>query len=87
MTIESHRDGNALGGVLMSLFGVEMTHRRGCCGGCGAINTLGEMHIYVDAPGDVVRCPSCQTVLMVLIRIESVVRINLAQLAWMEMPD
>jgi hypothetical protein len=84
MSTQSHVDGNVLGGMLIELFGAEMTDRRGCCGECGAMNTMGAMHVYVDAPGDVMRCPACQAVLMVLTRIESVVRVNLAHLAWIE---
>jgi len=84
MSTESHVDGNVLGGTLMEMFGAEMTDRRGCCGVCGAINPMGSMHVYVDAPGDVMRCPACQAVIMVLTRIGPVVRVNLAQLAWVE---
>ncbi|HEU4895597.1 MAG TPA: DUF6510 family protein [Acidimicrobiia bacterium] len=85
MTEQSHIDGNVLGGMFLEIFGVEMTERRGCCAGCGAINPMGSMHVYVDAPGDVLRCPACQAVLMVLTRIDSVVRVNMANLAWVEM--
>jgi hypothetical protein len=85
MSTEAHVDGNVLGGMLTEMFGAEMTNRRGCCGECGAINTMASMHVYVDAPGDVMRCPDCQAVLLVLTRIEPVVRVNLAQLAWVEM--
>jgi len=85
MSTEAHVDGNALGGMLMEMFGSEMTDRRGCCGECGAIGPMGSMHVYVEAPGDVMRCPACSAVLLVLIRIEPVVRVNLVQLAWVEM--
>jgi hypothetical protein len=85
MSTQSHVDGNVLGGTLIEMFGAEMTDRRGCCRECGTVNTMGAMHVYVDAPGDVMRCPSCQAVLMVLTRIESVVRVNLASLAWVEL--
>ena len=85
MSTDAYVDGNVLGGMLMEMFGAEMTDRRGCCGDCGAINTMGSMHVYVDAPGDVMRCPDCQAVLLVLTRIEPVVRVNLVRLAWVEM--
>jgi hypothetical protein len=84
MSTQSHVDGNVLGGMLIEMFGAEMTDRLGCCSGCGAVNTMGAMHVYVDAPGDVMRCPACDAVLMVLTEIEPVVRVNLAQLAWVE---
>lgn len=85
MSTEAHVDGNVLGGMLMEMFGAEMTDRRGCCGECGAIGTMGSMHVYVEAPGDVMRCPACSAVLLVLTRIEPVVRVNVVQLAWVEM--
>jgi hypothetical protein len=85
MSTEGHVDGNVLGGMLMEMFGAEMTDRRGCCGECGAIGRIGSMHVYVEAPGDVMRCPACSAVLLVLTRIEPVVRVNLVNLAWVEM--
>ena len=70
MSTESHVDGNVLGGMLVEMFGAEMTDRRGCCGGCGAINPMGSMHVYVDAPGEVMRCPACEAVLVVLSHVQ-----------------
>ena len=35
MTDDNHVDGNAMGGLLMDVFGQEMTDARGCCASCG----------------------------------------------------
>ena len=57
-------DGNAIGGLLAEIFTMEMTSAQGTCAGCGAVNAIGRVHVYVNAPGTVVRCPDCTGVLM-----------------------
>jgi hypothetical protein len=58
-------DGNAIGGLLIEVFGVEMTMARCTCGSCGATGLVAELVVYRQAPGTVVRCPVCEAVLMV----------------------
>lgn len=84
MIDDSHLDGNAIGGLLQDLFGREMTAELGCCGNCGAINALGTVHVYVRAPGEVVRCPSCGTVLLVIVRHQAGLRVSFEALGWLE---
>ncbi len=60
-------DGNAIAGTLFEHFGLEMTTARGACAHCGATAQLAELVVYSRAPGIVVRCPRCETVLMVLV--------------------
>lgn len=64
-------DGNAIGGLLHEIFGAEMTLAAGTCDSCGATGRVGELHVYVRAPGTVVRCPSCGSVLMRIVRSET----------------
>jgi hypothetical protein len=59
-------DGNAIGGALFELFGREMTASTGACAYCGAHAQLAELRVYLRAPGSVVRCPRCDSVLIVL---------------------
>ena len=80
----THLDGNSLGGLLRDLFGREMTHERGCCDACGAINPLGTTLVFRDAPGDVIRCSNCQTVLMVAVALPTGMRVSFQSLRWME---
>ena len=61
-------DGNAIAGELFELFGVEMTVATGVCGGCGAVDLVARLDVYVHAPGIVVRCPHCEAVLMRVVR-------------------
>ena len=60
-------DGNAIGGLLRELFTLEMTTAESTCAGCGAVHLVGRVHVYLDAPGAVVRCPSCEQVLMKIV--------------------
>jgi hypothetical protein len=60
-------DGNAIAGALAELFGAEMTVAVATCAGCGARGMLAETAVYLDAPGIVVRCRRCDSVLMALV--------------------
>ena len=57
-------DGNAVAGLLASIFGEDVTVVPGRCDQCGAVNVLGAMRAYVRAPGAVVRCPACDGVVL-----------------------
>jgi Family of unknown function (DUF6510) len=61
-------DGNAIGGVLAEIFGMEMTVAVGVCGSCGSTGPVAEMHVYLRAPGIVVRCPQCEGVLVKIVQ-------------------
>ena len=57
-------DGNGIGGLLGEVFALEPTAGRGTCDGCGAEAAVGELHVYLHAPGIVARCPGCDAVLL-----------------------
>ena len=61
-------DGNAIGGLLREIFTMEVTNAESTCAGCGAVNAVGRVEVYVHAPGTVVRCPDCGAVLMRIVR-------------------
>jgi DNA-directed RNA polymerase subunit RPC12/RpoP len=84
VTGESHLDGNAIAGVLYELFGREMTDQHGACGHCGGENALGAVHVYIDAPGTVLRCPNCASVLMVIVRHPDGTRISFEAIRWLQ---
>ncbi|HSJ73273.1 MAG TPA: DUF6510 family protein, partial [Miltoncostaeaceae bacterium] len=84
MSDEAHVDGNALGGMMSDLFGREMTDARGCCRECGAVNALGALLAYTRAPGDVLRCPACDAVMLVAVSLPSGVRVSLGAVRWLE---
>ena len=60
-------DGNAIAGRLRDVFGVELTTSRSVCAHCGAEARVAELRVYDRAPGTVVRCRSCEEVVMVLV--------------------
>jgi Family of unknown function (DUF6510) len=74
-------DGNAIGGLLQEVFGTEMTTTVSVCGACGAARQVGELAVYTHAPGAVVRCPSCDGVLMVFVKIHDRTCVDLLGLA------
>jgi Family of unknown function (DUF6510) len=78
---DSVLDGNAIGGLLMSVFGTEMTTARGTCGSCGAVSQVAELAVYPPGLGTVVRCRSCTAVLMVFVEVRGVTCVDLEGLA------
>jgi len=65
-------DGNAIAGLLVDVFGAEMTTATGACAHCAATGLLAEQMVYNRAPGTVVRCRSCTGVLMVLVEVRGI---------------
>ena len=61
-------DGNAIGGLMLELFGIEMTTATEVCGTCGTADVVARLEVYMDAPGTVVRCVHCKAVLMRIVR-------------------
>jgi Family of unknown function (DUF6510) len=74
-------DGNAIGGLLIDVFGTEMTAAGSICGSCRASRTVAELVVYRNAPGTVVRCRTCGSVLMVFVQVHGVTCVDLSGLA------
>jgi hypothetical protein len=74
-------DGNAIGGLLIDVFGAEMTTAPTFCPSCGASGQLAEAAVYLRAPGAVVRCRSCSGVLMVLVSVRGITCVDSRGLA------
>jgi Family of unknown function (DUF6510) len=69
MTVEERvLDGNAIGGLLLELFGVELTAAPCICAGCGAREEVARLDVYVDCPGVVIRCRHCNNVMVTIVR-------------------
>ena len=77
-------DGNAIAGLLVEVFGHELTTATGVCASCGASGAVAELEVYLQAPGTVVRCRSCSSVLMVLVTARGVTCVDLGGLAALE---
>jgi hypothetical protein len=63
-------DGNAVAGTLQEVFAVEMTTAIETCNACGATDAVGATHVFRGA-GIVMRCPSCDNVLVKIVKDET----------------
>jgi DNA-directed RNA polymerase subunit RPC12/RpoP len=79
-------DGNAIGGLLIDVFGTEMTAASSTCATCGATRPVAELVVYRQAPGTVVRCRTCGSVLMVLVRRTDATGVDLSGLTDLSQP-
>lgn len=65
---ELRLDGNAAAGLLGEVFTLEMTMAEVACDRCASENPVGALMVYkLGTMGTVVRCPSCDEVLMRLV--------------------
>ena len=62
--MEIKLESNAAGGMLYVTFPFDMTLVQATCAGCGATNAMGAVVAYMHGMGTVVRCQSCDTVLI-----------------------
>jgi hypothetical protein len=68
---EMRLDGNAIGGLLIELFGTDLTDSMGVCASCGSEDHVATLDVYVHAPGVVGRCRSCGAVMIRIVRSET----------------
>lgn len=71
-------DGNAIGGLLQEVFGTDLTDAQATCSTCGAIGLVAQAVVYLDGPGNVVRCRNCSAMLMVITRIRGMNCVDLS---------
>jgi hypothetical protein len=79
-------DGNAIGGMLYHVFGVEMTIAQAECGRCGTRGPLAECEVYLGGPGVVVRCRVCHSIVMVLVEVREMMCVDRSGLSELELP-
>ena len=61
-------DGNAAGGMLSEVFVPDVTAARATCANCGAMREMGALLVYASDMGMVIRCPSCDAVVLRIAR-------------------
>ncbi len=83
---EARLDGNAAAGALGEAFAVEMTTAMGTCAGCGARAALGEALVYMAGPGTVMRCASCDAVLIRYAHIRGRLNVEMRGVRCVELP-
>jgi hypothetical protein len=74
-------DGNAIGGLLIEVFGTEMTTAIATCASCGSVSQVAELAVYAHGLGTVVRCRRCDAVLMTFVQIRGIHCVDLEGLA------
>jgi len=79
-------DGNAIGGLLIDVFGADMTAATTICGTCGASRPVAELVVYRRAPGTVVRCRTCDSILMIFIARHAMIGVDLSGMASLDEP-
>jgi Family of unknown function (DUF6510) len=79
-------DGNAIGGLLLDVFGAEMTDARGRCEHCGTIAVVAECEVFLGGPGVVVRCRTCHDLLMVFVQARETMCVDLSGLGSLDRP-
>lgn len=79
-------DGNALTGPFHDVFCVEISAAVGRCTGCGREGPMAEMRVFDHAPGVVARCPTCDQVLLRLVRGPGRAWLDLRGLAYLQLP-
>ena len=67
--LDMRLDGNAAAGLLMDIFGHEMTADLTICGACRAEHPVGRLLVYAHGMGTVIRCPDCGHVQIKVVQI------------------
>ena len=57
-------DGNFAAGILSEVFVPDVTTTRAMCANCGTIRPLGALPVYGQNMGTVLRCPTCDAVVL-----------------------
>ena len=82
-----HLDGNAAGGILRDVFAHEMTAALASCGGCGRVKPLGALLEYGQPMGIVLRCPTCDTAVIRIVRTPGLLRLDLSGVRLLTIPE
>ena len=64
-------DGNGAAGLLQEVFAVEMTTASCTCAACGRVSAVGGLLLYGGAMGSVLRCPSCEALVLCVTSVPS----------------
>lgn len=76
-------DGNAVAGALASAFGVEMTTVPGECLHCGTVSVVATLRAYVRAPGVVLRCGTCEGVVLRIVETPRATLVDASGARWL----
>ncbi|HEY0259619.1 MAG TPA: DUF6510 family protein [Lacisediminihabitans sp.] len=78
-----HVDGNVLAGPLSELFRFDPTTASARCASCGDVSVLARAMVYVEDHGLIVRCCTCDDVLMIVVQEPEGSSIDLTGMSWL----
>lgn len=61
-------DGNAAAGILNEIFALEMTTNLIECANCGREGEMGTLLAFMQAPGILLRCPTCESIILRIVQ-------------------
>jgi hypothetical protein len=68
------------------VFLADLTTATTTCAGCRSICALAVLHVFLDAPGAVARCPTCDAVQLRIVRSEARIWLDLTGIRALEIP-
>lgn len=86
-TEEMRLDGNAAAGMLRELFIRDVTGAIATCRGCGKVGPIGALLEYGHQMGIVLRCPTCDSVVLRLVRTSEALRLDPSGIALLTLTD
>ena len=79
-------DGNAVAGLLRQVFGREVTPAPTECGSCGKRSEIGGLLSFTHAPGIVLRCSACESVIMRISRTADAIYLDARGAVFLRLP-
>ena len=86
-TEQMRLDGNAAGGMLREIFARDMTAALATCIGCERVSAVGALLDYGGEMGVILRCPSCDTVMLRVVRTPGSFRFDASGTAMLWIPS
>jgi hypothetical protein len=86
-TEDMRLDGNAAAGMLREVFAREMTMAVATCKGCGRARPVGALLNYGGEMGVIIRCPSCDTVMLRIVSTPGWLRMDASGLSLVMIPE
>jgi hypothetical protein len=87
MNTQMMLDGNAVAGKLQTIFGVEMTATSSICAQCGCTSMMGELRAFTQSPGIVLRCPTCESVMLRLVQAPQATLLDARGVMYLKIPS
>jgi hypothetical protein len=78
-------DGNAVAGILQEIFSMEMTASPTECASCGREGELGTLITFMQAPGVVLRCPDCESVMIRIVQTPDAIFLDARGVAYLRL--